>query len=333
MAYTLPPVTPALAKWLADATAHDPIIASETLRAEASTRAFFRLRLRSGDTRIAMHAPVASERNDAFLHVQALLQDAGLNVPRVLAQAPSDGFFLLSDLGCDHFADAYQRGDADAAVAAGLVTLAQLQAIAPTGIAPYTASRLHDELGIFSEWFAAPLAAGRLPENWPALCERLVGNAVSQSQVLVHLDYHSRNLLLARDGSVGIVDFQDALVGPWSYDLACLLHDCYHRFGDAAIDRYLAHFLQLSGRNAHTLAEARTLLDLMGIQRNLKALGIFVRLRLRDGKRTHLEHVPPVLAATRHLTQRYPHDPELAKLGAYLDAIRDDALLALARLT
>ena len=197
-------------------------------------------------------------------------------------------------------------------------------------IPPYTMERFNDELGIFREWFVAGLLGQQLPGEFESLFRSLVERMSSQVQCCVHRDYHCRNLLFdPNDGRLGVVDFQDALMGPVSYDLASLLHDCYHSFSTDDVARWQNWYLAHSplALDPETFA---TDVTLIAIQRQLKAIGIFARLKLRDGKTTHLEHILPVLSSLDRLSSSTPELSPLADWLQNLDrstiASRIDAL-------
>ena len=201
---------------------------------------------------------------------------------------------------------------------AALTTLIQLQTVRDDAIPPYTAARFQDELGIFSEWFVSGLLGQQPPDHFEDACQFLVERTSTQHQCCVHRDYHCRNLLYnPADGQLGVVDFQDALVGPVSYDLTSLLHDCYHTFSDQDVARWRDWYLARSplDLDPHTFSAD---LNLMAIQRQLKAVGIFARLRLRDGKTTHLQHILPVL---KSLSRLAASEPELEALAGWLEQL------------
>ena len=293
------------------------------LPVEASHRRFHRARFHraipmefaSVTSVILMTSPPALEQNSQFLHLAGVFRRAGLGVPAVLAVEEREGWFLLEDLGTRHFADLYGTGTEDAALAAALESLLALQRVSDPAIGPYTAERLGTELGIFTEWFAGrglgvTLTASVTDSVYPLLVE----NALEQPQCCVHRDWHCRNLLYTDAHQVGIVDFQDALIGPACYDLASLLHDCYHRFDQSTVERWRTAWLVRSGFDLDPERVPR-LVDLTAIQRQLKAVGIFARLQLRDGKTTHLRWIGTVLEA---LIERSAHYPDLAPLHTEL---------------
>lgn len=311
---------PTLARWV-KSRLRAPVAAVEPLLVEASNRRFYRVRLKpSGpgpENLIVMDSPPELERNDAFIAVQKLLAGGGLPVPEIVASDLESGFFLLGDLGDRHLEDVYGTPLQDAALALAIDSLLDLQRIDARGIPPYLGSRFRDELGIFEDWFLGALLGERLPDAVAEAFEALIENALGQPQCLIHRDYHCRNLLLTPDGGLGIVDFQDALIGPATYDLACLLWDCYHEFDDGERRRWQRYY-QANSRFPLEDDSLSRALDLTGLQRQLKAIGIFARLKLRDGKAGHMRYIVPVLESAARISSAHA---DLAGLGSWLEKI------------
>ena len=297
------------------------------LRAEASFRSFYRVagyRVAGAQgTCVVMVSPPDKEQNQQFEVLGSIFREAGIPVPDILAMDRDRGWYLLADLGKQDLEAAYAGDERDAALTAAIDALVALQSVRDPAIAPYTRERFHTELGIFVEWFVGGTLDRRVPGPVQTEFTALVDRTRTQPQCCVHRDYHCRNLLF-NDGRLGIVDFQDALIGPASYDLASLLHDCYHEFTPAEVDRWIAYYLSLTPLDLQPEVY-RTDVDYMAIQRQLKAVGIFARLRLRDEKFTHLGYIAPVLAHTRLLSARYP---DLAALSAWLDELDERQALA-----
>lgn len=322
-------MAPQLYRWTADqlgALGYRSDFKPDALLVEASNRYFFRVHARSagttGMTLVVMYSPPDKENNDQFVKLAEVFHAHDIGVPEIIAKAMEPGYFLLSDVGAQHFADTYATEHGDQALAAGIDTLIRIQSIGDPAVPRYEAARFRDELHIFREWFVEGwLGEASPPDGLEDVFEGLVANAQDQLQCVVHRDFHCRNLLFnldRPDQQVGVVDFQDALVGPVSYDLASLLRDCYYRFSEPQIARWRDYYLQ------HTpLAldpdEFAVHLDLSAAQRQLKAVGIFARLQLRDGKPSHLPHIPPVLSHLQDLAARYT---ELSPLRPHLDRWR-----------
>lgn len=292
--------------------------AISTLRAEASFRSFYRLSV-ADESVVLMVSPPEKEQNDQFERLAGIFAAAGISVPAVLTADRVNGWYLLTDLGARELADAYGSATESAGIEAAITTLIKLQAVQDPAIPPYSSDRFRDELGIFSEWFATALLDSPVPVRIEPLFEALVERMPTQLQCCVHRDFHCRNLLFDPVTSkLGVVDFQDALVGPVSYDLASLLHDCYHTFSDQDVGRWRTWYLQHTPLplDPEVFAEDMTL---TAIQRQLKAVGIFARLMLRDGKPTHLGHIVPVLESISRLANRLPTLAPLADWLAGLD--------------
>ena len=265
----------------------------EQLPAEASFRSFYRYRIDSKTSFVVMVSPPDKEQNRQFEATSEVFGRAGIPVPRVLARHPANGWYVLNDLGSVDLEHAYETPDRDAAIQAAIDCLVRLQTVNDPVIGPYTRERFSDELGIFREWFV-----GRsLPTEVEDTLTLLVDRAVNQPQCCIHRDYHCRNLLY-ENGRLGVVDFQDALMGPASYDLASLLHDCYHEFPDDEVERWIDYYLSKSQLFLKRKAFAKDL-AFVAVQRQLKAVGIFARLKLRDAKSSHLAYIEPVIDRVR----------------------------------
>ena len=292
-----------LADWVAlhlppDVSVPRPL-ALQPLPGDAGFRRYFRLY--GSPSLIATHAPPRHEDSQAFVAKGLALAGAGVRVPRVYAVDYRRGFLLQEDLGSELMAAALARGAASACYRRALETLASIQGAAPDPecFPAYDAALLEGELALFPQWFSGELLGIALTADEQLLlaevCSTLVENARQQPQVVVHRDYHSRNLLLGGSRGLGVVDFQDAVVGPVTYDLVSLLRDCYYRLEEADLDRYLNAYLDAAGVPAAARPQWRIWFDLLGLQRHLKVLGIFARLWLRDGKARYLDDLPLVI--------------------------------------
>ena len=284
----------------------DPASATEALTAEASHRQFYRQSAASGATVIVMDSPPTLERNQAFVDLAALFHGAGLPVPQVLAMDLDAGYLLLSDVGSQDLYAAYEQGQQEPALGAAIGWLQQLQPIRSPLIPLYTPERLQDELDIFSHWFVQ--GALQLPDCTASLADcftQLIRRADAQKKVCVHRDYHCRNLLFDDHGQFGIVDFQDALHGPLTYDLASLLYDCYYDLSQPVVAHWREQFRLQAAPHINPAGFIQDC-DWMALQRQLKAIGIFVRLAQRDNKGSHLRHVSPTLQQASEIAERYP---------------------------
>jgi len=285
----------------------------QPLQTEASFRQFYRVQ-HDNRSLVLMDSPPAKERNTEFVSIAGALAAANITVPEVLAHNEPAGWLLLSDLGQVHFIDRYQAGDHLGCLRSALITLERLAAVRHPTIEPYSLERLSDELDIFTTWLVRSACKLNLPDRlFQPVRELLLQNADNQKAVCVHRDFHCKNLLLtapkesaAHDNpQTGVLDFQDALIGPNGYDLASLLHDCYWQFDDHLIDSMIDKVAGVSRRSV----------DLLAVQRQLKAIGIFARLAQRDNKTSHLLHIEPVVTNLTRLCARYA---ELAELGEWL---------------
>jgi aminoglycoside/choline kinase family phosphotransferase len=305
-----------LADWLGDClpggvVAELPLVLAP-LRGDAGFRRYFRVA--SQPSLIATYAPPATENTLAFVTKGLALAGSGIRVPRIHAVDYRRGFVAQEDLGDALMLAGLAAGNRDSRYGAALSALLRLQTTVgdPEVFPAYSAALLEDEMALFAQWFVGALL-GLTPNSdeqklLDGLFELLIASAVAQPQVVVHRDYHSRNLLLLDDGDVGVVDFQDAVIGPLTYDLVSLLRDCYHRLpvGDLARyrDRYL-EAIQQSGWPRIETDEFARWFDLMGLQRHIKVLGIFCRLWLRDRKPGYLSDLPLVIRYVLEVADRY----------------------------
>ena len=269
-----------------------------------------------------MSSPPERENNPQFVRLSGIFADQGVPVPVILSADESRGYFLLTDMGTRDLAGAYAENDTDAAVNAAIETLVTIQDVHHPDIPPYEVARFRTELEIFREWFIEKFLKGSFPgEQLDAALESLIEAAQDQPQCCVHRDFHCRNLLYGTNGQMGVVDFQDALIGPVSYDIASLLRDCYHRFSQSEIDRWRHRYLSMTPFDLDEKQFGK-LLDFSAVQRQLKAIGIFSRLHLREERSSHLRFILPVLDELIEVTGLYP---DLQALAGWLEDIRPQA--------
>ena len=285
---------------------------------DASFRRYFRVS-RCGQTFIVMDAPPDKEDSAPFVRIAGWLRQMGLNAPEVLAQDADQGFMLLSDLGTLDYQSALTPETADRLYGDALAALVKLQVAGAAYVAqlpPYDARLLREEMMLFEQWLAGTHLGLEMPACWPETVGALVENALAQPQVFVHRDYHSRNLMVT-EPNPGILDFQDAVAGPLTYDAVSLLRDCYVRWPDARVSRWRDVWFDqlvaagLQQRSAHA-AFVRAF-DLMGVQRHLKAAGIFARLWHRDGKPRYLADIPNTLRYIVEVGQRWSETVALSQ--------------------
>jgi N-acetylmuramate 1-kinase len=316
-------------EWLGKILGVDPVL--EQASSDASFRRYWRVR-QDGRTLIVMDAPPQQEDCSRFVRIAGQLRAIGLNAPEVLAQDLGRGLLLLSDLGERLYLDALDDDSVERLYGDALSALAALQACGPVeGLPAYDGPFLRREMDIFREWLLgthlrvalSAADATMLDAAWDCL----IANALEQPQVCVHRDYHSRNLMVVPSHNPGVLDFQDAVVGPVTYDLVSLLRDCYIAWpGDRVRGWALGYFDLAVQSGVLELAHEGHFLrwfDLMGIQRHLKASGIFARLHHRDGKPGYLADIPRTLGYVVEAASGYP---ELAGLEGF---VRERVLPAL----
>ena len=282
---------------------------------DASFRRYFRIAA-DGGTLIVMDAPPPMENVRPFVRVAALLAAGGVQVPQVLDRDEEQGFVLLSDLGSTTYLQAIsaQPDRADALMRDALSALVALQRIDGASVVPaYDRALLQRELDLFPEWFVHKHHGHALTDAQRSALQRvfaaLIDNNLAQPQVLVHRDWHSRNLMVTPERNPGVLDFQDAVIGPITYDLVSLLRDAYIAWPEEQqLDWAIRYWERARKAGLPVAADAADFyrdLDWMGLQRALKVLGIFARLYHRDGKAQYLGDLPVVLQHTRLVAARY----------------------------
>lgn len=280
--------------------------------ADASFRRYFRATF-ADRTLIVMDAPPQQEDCRPFLHVGKLFEAAGSHVPHVHAQDLDQGFLLLSDLGNTTYLQALTPDNAHQLYSAATDSLIKIQLASKENELPaYDEALLRRELNLFPDWYIAKHLNTTLTEAQTAKLEqvfaRIVANNLAQPRVYVHRDYHSRNLMLS-EPNPGILDFQDAVYGPITYDLASLFKDAYIRWEEAEIIDWLIRYWEKArkaGLPIHTdFSEFYRDYEWVGVQRHLKVLGIFARLYHRDGKEGYLKDMPLVMDYLRRACVRY----------------------------
>lgn len=287
------------------------------LRVEASTRTFYRATFDNGSTAIAIDAPSERESNARYVSLARIWRSHGLSVPEVYAADLERGLLLIEDLGERTLDDVLNEDNADTLYRRALTELGKVQGLpADPDIYPAYANRIGGEFEIFEDWLVREFA-GLDPSPLRPFKRLLIDSALAQPVVVIHLDWHSRNLIYAEHGDFGIVDFQDAHLGPYTYDVVSLLRDCYRRFEGERVARWIDWYGQQQA-NAHLVSkDYHRELDWMGVQRHLKAAGIFVRMQRRDGKPQHLQHVAWTLSQVVEVASGYA---ELAGLAEWISS-------------
>ena len=303
---------------------HDPR-ALAPASADASFRRYFRLS-HAGESWVVMDAPPEREDCRPFLHVAQLMLDAGINSPRILAQDLSQGFLLLSDLGRQTFLHVIDEQNADALFTDAIIALVQWQQASRAGVLPpYDEALLARELALFPDWYVARhLGRSFTAEQqgwWDAGCKLLIARALAQAKVFVHRDYMPRNLMVSQP-MPGVLDFQDAVHGPISYDLASLFKDAFLSWPAERVAGWRQQYWDAARAAGLPVpsdyAEFVRDFDLMGLQRHLKVLGIFARINYRDGKPAYLADTPRFIRYVREVVDT---DAELLPLKQLFDSL------------
>ncbi len=314
-----PPADDRLDQALAWASAKldEPIDAGVPVSGDASFRRYFRIGTRQGPL-ILMDAPPAAEDSRPFLDVAERLRNAGLGAPRVLHFDLDLGLGLIEDLGDRLVRDALSPATADRLMPILFDTLSRMaSAVGHTGLPAYDDALLQQELDLFPDWYLERHRQRTLTpaerQTWDSACAVLRKSAGEQPRAFVHRDFHSCNLLLREGRDPGIIDFQDAVSGPLSYDFASLVWDRYIPWPRSRIEAWTdAVRLRLDPRLDADCWQRWC--DLMGVQRNLKIVGIFARLRHRDGRDGYVEMIPRFYDYLREVLPAYPELADLARL-------------------
>ncbi|PLC48749.1 aminoglycoside phosphotransferase [Pollutimonas subterranea] len=324
---------PILKNWLARiAGDHRLDLASlEPASSDASFRRYYRLNTATG-TAIVMDAPPQQEDCRPFIHVTGLLAQAGLNVPAVLAQDLQQGFLLLTDLGEQTYYQAIKSGLDDTRLQQlyrdAIAALVRMQHASTQGLPHYDAQRLSQELAVFPEWYAQRHCQVQLDEAEQSVLNTafaaLIHDNTSQPGVLVHRDFHSPNLMVGLAAhNPGIIDYQDALVGALTYDIASLVMDARTTWEEPQQLDWAIRYWEAARAAGLPVpadfADFHRAYEWMGLQRNLRILGVFARLAYRDDKPHYLDHIPRVNAYVRQVAGRYSVFRPLIRLLDKLD--------------
>lgn len=323
-------------RWLA--ALESPWSSIEPASADASFRRYFRVRSGSdGSTAIVMDAPPPKEDVRPFLNVSRLLASGGVNVPAVLAADEDQGLLLLGDLGNTTYLRALAQaadGERQRLFTDAIGTLVRLQQINPGGaqqpLGRYDAALLRREIDLFPEWYLGRHCQIELSNDEKNSLERiyaaLIASALAQPTVLVHRDYMPRNLMVTSERNPGVLDYQDAVVGPISYDVASLMRDAFVSWEEPQIIDWVARYWDRARKAGlpvrEDFSEFYREFEWVGLQRHLKVLGIFARINYRDGKPHYLADTPRFIQYARHAATRYQ---AFAPLGALFDRIEGTA--------
>lgn len=284
----------------------------EVASADASFRRYFRIN-NNGKTSIAMDAPPDKEDCKPFIDITQRLLKANVHAPEIMRQDLAQGFLLLEDLGSKDYLDYLNPDSADTLYADAMQALLKIQQAKTHNLPDYDADFLLLEMQYMPEWFLQthfdihPTSAQQEIIN--ECFSKIINKVLEQPQVFVHRDYHSRNLMITDQYNPGVIDYQDAMLGPITYDLVSLLRDCYIQWPNQKVEHWVLDF-------KHQLEQSGSLLNLsdeifiewfdyMGLQRHIKVLGIFARLNHRDGKSNYLNDLPLTLEYMMQVAQKY----------------------------
>ena len=314
-------------EWVAEQLACTDVQALnwQALSSDASFRRYFRCQF-DGQSYIVALAPPATEKNLEFVQISALLNAAGIQASQVVAVNYEHGFILQNDLGQTLLSDQLSFDSVDRLYGLALKQLIQMQhipAAALDAVPAYDAEALQLELSYFNEWFVSGMLNYTLSANeqlmLQAFFDDLCQSALNQPQGFVHRDYHFRNIMNTERDELAAIDFQDALVGPLSYDLVSLLRDCYVVWPESKVQLFVEQFWQLLVQDKLldneqvSLAEFTEAFDLMGLQRHIKVLGVFARLSLRDAKDAYLQDLPTVVNYVAKIAKKQAQHSETAQ--------------------
>jgi aminoglycoside/choline kinase family phosphotransferase len=324
----------ALTAWLVTLNVVDAASARPA-SADASFRRYFRVNVLPehqaslGATLIVMDAPPERENVLGFVKLDEMLTHAGVTVPRIVATDYERGFMLMSDLGNTTYLQVLDHDNASAMYAEALEALVKFQLTSEPDVLPeYDRAFLQRELDIFTEWYLGRHLQATLTDKQQAelqaVFDAILANVTAQQKVYVHRDFHSRNLMQVDAGNPGVLDFQDALYGPITYDVVSLLRDAYVQWDEELVldwaIRYWQHARELGLPVNKDIDSFYQDFEYMGLQRHLKILGIFCRLHYRDGKDQYLGDLPTVMDYVRKAAGRYK---DLKPLVRLLDLLED----------
>jgi aminoglycoside/choline kinase family phosphotransferase len=317
----------ALDRWLAARLGHTQFSLAPASE-DASFRRYFRVSLADGHSYVAMDAPPEKEDCRPFVRVARLLRAAGVNAPEVHAQDEAQGFLLLTDLGTRSYLQALDEQNAAPLMRDATAALVRWQVATRAGaLPPYDEALLRREMELFPEWYLgrhlglqlSPVQRAELDDVFG----RLAASALAQPTVFVHRDYMPRNLMVC-EPNPGVLDFQDAVLGPISYDIVSLLRDAFISWDEERVLDWCVRYWEAARRAALPVdpdfsAFWRSF-EWMGLQRHLKVLGIFARLNYRDGKPKYLEDTPRFVGYARAVARRYGELAPLARLFERIEA-------------
>lgn len=298
------------------------------LAGDASFRRYFRVQYQ-GQSFVVMDAPPDKETCLPYVRIANSFSTLGVAVPEIMAADVERGFIVQTDFGNKHYIDVLSEQTADALYRVAFDTLLLIQScehIEDYALPPFDAALYRAEMNLFRDWYLGQHVKVTLSAEDNTLLDKtfdvLIEAALAQPQVCVHRDYHSRNLMVLPNQGVGVLDFQDAVIGPITYDLVSLLRDCYIDWRPERVQAWMREYQVLlfnKGFLQHDdIDEFTRWFDWMGLQRHLKCIGIFARLCYRDGKQDYLQHIPRVMRYVQSVCDRYN---EFAPLGVLLSRV------------
>ncbi|MDH5484586.1 MAG: phosphotransferase [Gammaproteobacteria bacterium] len=302
----------------------------EVASADASFRRYFRV-ISEQQTWIAMDAPPEKENCEPFVHIATMIEASGVQAPHIYHWNQEQGFMLISDLGTRDYLDLLDKVSADAMYQDAMDSIIKMQPL-QNHLPSYNDTLLHNEMNLFRDWYLGTHLHIQLTPQQQEILDQgfalLAQNALAQPCVFVHRDFHSRNLMLTDTDNPGVIDFQDAVMGPITYDLVSLLKDCYIAWPRHKVINWLNYFLQHNPLTKNIDVEQFVhWFDLMGVQRHLKATGIFARLNYRDGKPGYLDDIPRTLTYIIDACSRYEELQDFLDLLHQLDINADQKIL------
>ena len=308
-----------------------PLVDLQPASADASFRRYFRASTAEGSF-VVMDAPPSHEDCGPWLRIAHLFRAAGANTPEIFAENLAEGFILMSDLGSTTYLSALNEDSADRLYRDANASLIKIQLASQPGVLPpYDEALLRRELDLFPDWYVAKYLGVTLSDAQRTLLETvfraLLDNNLAQPKVFVHRDWHSRNLMLTDANNPGVVDFQDAVYGPITYDLVSIYKDAYIAWDEDRLLDWVVRYWEAAKKAGLPVdpdfgAFYRDF-EWMGAQRHIKVLGIFARLCHRDGKDGYLKDMPLVMNYLRRACERYR---ELQPLLGLLDALENRAV-------
>ncbi|MGE3921229.1 MAG: aminoglycoside phosphotransferase family protein, partial [Gammaproteobacteria bacterium] len=283
------------------------------IHVDASFRRYFRITT-DHQSWVAMDAPPEKEeKTQQFVQIAKHLYRAGIQVPEIVAENIAEGLLLLTDFGDEYLLNALNHTTVDHLYSNAMQGILQLQSCSKVSnleLPHFDETHIRTELNLFNDWYLKQSLNINLKSSQEKMLEKLfqllINNALSQPQVFTHRDYHSRNLMLLPHNIIGIIDFQDAVIGPITYDLVSLLKDCYIAWPADKTYQWVENFCsELLRKHKFSLNEFTYWFDLIGLQRHLKVIGIFSRLHIRDNKSRYLSDIPRIFNYIEAVVSRY----------------------------